>query len=128
MTEKKTLRRDLALVGVLLLIGAAVAIAAGLSSRDGSTVVIKRNGTVQQTLPLNNDTRLLLEDESGSNTLVIENGQAWIEDADCPDGLCMKTGKISRTGQSVVCLPHRLTIEITGGSSQSSDDVDIYVK
>ena len=126
MKDKKTLVRDLALVGVLLLVGAAVALAVVLSSDDGSTVVIRRNGEVIQTLSLSADRRLVLADDSGSNTLVIENGQAWMEEADCPDGLCMKTGRISRTGQSIICLPHRLSVEIEGDIDPS--DVDVIVK
>ena len=126
MKDKKSLRRDIAFVGVIFLIGAAVAAAVLLLSKPGGSVEIRRNGQVQTVLPLEKDTRLVLKDESGSNTLVIENGQAWIEQADCPDGLCMKTGKISRTGQSIICLPHRLSVEIVGETSPS--DVDVIVK
>jgi hypothetical protein len=38
-----------------------------------------------------------------------------MKDADCPDKLCEKTGKISKNGETIVCLPHRVVVEIQGG-------------
>ena len=46
-----------------------------------------------------------------------------MEDADCPDKVCVKTGKIKSPGQTVVCLPHRVVIEITGDNA----DIDAAV-
>ena len=53
--------------------------------------------------------------QGGSNTVVIENGTVYMKDADCPDKLCEKTGKISKNGETIVCLPHRVVVEIQGG-------------
>ena len=46
-----------------------------------------------------------------------------MEDADCPDKVCVKTGKIKNPGQTIVCLPHRTVIEITGDNA----DIDAAV-
>ena len=54
----------------------------------------------------------------GSNILVIENGYAWLREANCPDSLCVKQGKISRTGQVITCLPNRLTVTVYGGEQE----------
>ena len=64
----------------------------------------------------------LLENHS-YNTIVIENGQVWIDQADCPDKLCVKQGKISKSGQSIICLPHKLTILVQADSKQEYDAV-----
>ena len=64
----------------------------------------------------------VIETESGKNRLVIEGGKASIEEADCPDGICVKQGKISHTGQTIVCLPHKLVIEITGKAEENGLD------
>ena len=58
----------------------------------------------------------------------IQDGQVFISEADCPDGLCVNTGKISKTGQTIICLPHKLVIEITDSETSVSDDIDIMVK
>ena len=41
-----------------------------------------------------------------------------MKDADCPDKLCEKTGKISKNGETIVRLPHRVVVEIQGGEAQ----------
>ena len=61
--------------------------------------------------------------EGGINRLIIENGRAWIAEADCPDGLCVKQGMISQKGQSVICLPHKLVVVIEGGETAKIDAV-----
>lgn len=65
----------------------------------------------------------LFSADGGVNRLIIRSGQAWIESADCPDGLCVKQGRIDREGQSVICLPHKLVITIEGGEAAGVDAV-----
>ena len=57
----------------------------------------------------------------GTNILVIQDGQAWLSEADCPDLLCVKQGKIHYTGQVITCLPNRLTVTVEGGESNGVD-------
>ena len=60
----------------------------------------------------------------GTNLLVIEDGAARIEEASCPDGVCVHTGRIRRNGQSIVCLPNQAVVEIVSDTENSSG-VDI---
>lgn len=46
------------------------------------------------------------------NEIVTTGDQIQIADANCPDQVCVKKGKISRPGQTIVCLPHKLLVEI----------------
>lgn len=61
--------------------------------------------------------------DGGKNLLVIEGKTARIETADCPDELCVKMGRISRSGQSIICLPHQVSVEIVGGKEADADAV-----
>ena len=61
--------------------------------------------------PLWQDTRVTLT-YGGTNVLVIEQGRARMESADCPDKVCVHTAPISEVGQTVVCLPRKLVIVI----------------
>jgi hypothetical protein len=56
--------------------------------------------------------RLVIETSLGSNTVVVHEGRVFVEEADCPGGDCLRQGGISRPGQTIVCLPHRLVVEI----------------
>lgn len=53
---------------------------------------------------------------NGTNVLHIKGGKAWLDDAECPDKLCVKQGKISKDGQTITCLPNKLTIVVLGES------------
>lgn len=87
--------------------------------------MVSRDGVVEERLPLSEDTRLLLKDASGNeNLLVIEGGSVRLEDADCPDRLCVRQGAISRSGESIICLPHKLVITIEGRAETDSSAPD----
>ena len=88
-----------------------------LLRRDGETVVVEQNGKETARYDLGEDRTVKIEGEGGYNLLVIENGEAWLSEADCPNLLCVKTGKIRYAGQSIVCLPHKLAVRIAGGVS-----------
>ena len=108
-------------VGLLLL--AAVAASAGwllLQSKktDGSLARITRDGILLEEIDLERVEEayaFTLEDESGANTVLVEPGRIRVLEADCPDQICVKQGFISDSGLPIVCLPHKLMIEITGG-------------
>lgn len=57
----------------------------------------------------------VVETKWGYNTVHVERGGVRVSEADCPDQICVLQGKI--TGDDllpIVCLPHRLVIEIEG--------------
>ena len=60
---------------------------------------------------------LTLEEEGGSNTVQVEKGRIRVSEADCPDQICVNQGWISGGAVPIVCLPHRLMIEIVGGGA-----------
>ena len=91
--------------------------------RKGSTVVISVDGRDYKSFPLDEDTRFVIDGyHGGSNVLVIENGEAYLESASCPDKLCVNMGKISKVGQSIICLPNKVVIEIRGDSDETEYD------
>ena len=61
--------------------------------------------------------------DKGENTLCIENGRAYISSADCPDLLCVRQGGIEKDGESIVCLPHRVIVTVSGGEVSAGDAV-----
>lgn len=68
--------------------------------------------------------RISLADERGfDNVIVIDEKTVCVVDANCPGHDCVRTGKISKAGEVIACLPHRLIISIEGSS-----DIDVVVK
>ena len=88
-----------------------------LLRQDGSAVIVEQTGRETARYALSEDRTVRIEGEGGYNLLVIEGGEVYLSEADCPTQLCMKTGKIRYAGQSIVCLPHKLAVRIKGGAS-----------
>ena len=57
-----------------------------------------------------------------ANTVVIQDGKASMQSATCPDGLCKKQGQISRQKQTIVCLPHKVVVEVISGKETEGLD------
>ena len=87
---------------------------------------IKQDGKVIRTVDRDKvepPEEIKIANKYGYNIIRIENGRIRIIDADCPDKLCVKTGWITESGQSVICLPHKLIIKIQGGSKEIDENV-----
>ncbi|MBD7915153.1 NusG domain II-containing protein [Clostridium sp. Sa3CUN1] len=50
----------------------------------------------------------------GTNIVEVKDNKIGIIDADCPDKVCMNPAYIEKAGESLVCLPHKVMIEIKG--------------
>jgi len=60
---------------------------------------------------------------SGLNVILVENGRIRVSESNCPDGFCVYQGWVSGGAVPVVCLPHRLVIKLEGGSAPDVDAV-----
>ena len=129
LDNKVRLKRDIILVLSMVIIAAAAFLIINFAvKKDGSYAVIKVDGNVIKTLDLNSgETTIEVNGyQGGVNKVVINDGKVSMTEADCPDELCVKTGKISRVGETIVCLPHRVVVEIKG--SQDDDSIDSVVR
>ena len=46
-----------------------------------------------------------------------------VADSDCPTQDCVHTGRISRAGQSIVCLPAQVAVQLVGAATPDTPDV-----
>ncbi len=59
-------------------------------------------------------------------TLTVENGGIFVETSNCPDAVCVGTGRIKRPGAAIVCVPAKLSVRIeskSGGCEGEEADV-----
>ena len=94
-----------------------------IKGETGGSAVVYVDGEKDASYNLNEDGEYLIETEYRKNLLLIKGGMVDMAEADCPDGLCVKQHKIDKTGQTIVCLPHRVVIEIEGGQTNELDGV-----
>lgn len=107
---------------LFLLLGAVAASAAYLllqrESVPAPVARITRDGVLLEEIDLDRVSEpysFPLEDGSGRNTLSVERGRICVSEADCPDQICVNQGWISNGAVPIICLPHRLMIEIVDG-------------
>ena len=118
-------KADLLLVCLLLGITGTVFAALSAARAEGERVVITVDGAVYGTYALFENRRIPIADADGhvGNTAVIEDRSVYMETADCPDRLCVRQGSIDRTMESIVCLPHRVVITISGAEEAEYDGI-----
>lgn len=116
--------RDCLFLASLFLIGIVLTAGIYCFSKQGSTITITVDGQLYGTYALNESREIPVELEGRvANIIMIEGGSAYMKDADCPDKLCMHQGAISRNGQTIVCLPHKLVVEVVGGEKEEYDSI-----
>lgn len=119
----KKRKNDIILAAVLITIAALIWLLTYLSRSEGASVLVTVDGEVFGEYPLATDTEIRIGDAENYNILVIENGTAHISEASCPDKLCVHQGKISYEGQSLICLPNKVIVEVVGGEKSGYDAV-----
>lgn len=87
--------------------------------KPGSVAVVEINGVAVGEYSLSEDGIFILN--GGTNTLVIENGRAYLKDSHCPDRTCEDVGPISYVGQTIVCLPNKLSVTVKGDTEGGVD-------
>ena len=112
---------DVSLVVFLLILAAVLYFIVNGGRTAGAACVVRVDGNVIANYSLYENGQFELN--GGTNTLVIEDGYAWLTDADCPDKLCVKQGKVHYTGQCITCLPNHLTVTVEGGEDNGIDFV-----
>lgn len=89
------------------------------------SVFVLQDGEVIASYPLSEDrTAIISYGENEYNLLMISDEAVFVSDADCPDRLCVSQKAISRKGESIICLPHKLVIVI---DSEEEGEVDAIV-
>lgn len=115
---------------ILSCIPEGIAFLSGVDVLQGRTVaVIQVHGSIYKEIPLSEhqgtDTFTIYTDE-GYNTVVVKDQTIGIVDADCPDKICIKEGFISNPGETAVCLPHKVMIEIRSTATEEPDIIPAH--
>ena len=113
---------DLIIISILIIAaGISWLVINILSGSKGDHVEIMKGSAIEKIIPLGTDGEYEIKSDDLVNIVRIKNGQVWMEEANCPDRLCVKQGKIDKNGQSIICLPHKITVKIVSGGDASVD-------
>lgn len=90
----------------------------------GSYAVVTSHGEEIARMPLSETAQLLVGDSArGYNRICTGDGCVSVEEADCPDQICVREGKKRYAGGTIACLPHELVITVEAGSDSGVDSV-----
>ena len=90
---------------------------------EGRVVVIEVDGELVGNFSLEEDRFIPVDGKLGTTKVEIVGTGVRVLDSPCPHKLCVKSGTISRSGETLVCLPNGVVIRIEGGEKPSVDAV-----
>lgn len=56
-----------------------------------------------------------------------KDGSIRFEESDCPDKICVNTGKLKSIEQTAACLPNEIILKIVPIKNRSNNDIDMIV-
>ncbi|WP_342438167.1 NusG domain II-containing protein [Paenibacillus sp. FSL L8-0436] len=125
-------RADVLLVSIVLIAALAFLAPRWFSDDKGGpgknlVANIMVDGKLFKTVQLTEEDQTVeVRTDRGYNLLKVHDYGIEMYDADCPDKVCLGFGFITLPKQTIVCLPHRVLVEIAGASG--GDDIDAYVQ
>lgn len=113
-------RADKRFLLLLILLGAGLSVVVYMPGTGAGThLEVRINGQKTVSYPLSSDRRETVScPDGGSNTFEIKNGAVCMQKADCHDKICVGMHSISKPGETIVCLPHKLVLAITSDEKQ----------
>lgn len=105
-------KRDFLIIAGILVFAAILFLVVTLTKKDGGGVIVKVDGVEVARYSFSDEGTYELN--GGTNILCIKDNQAWLLDANCKDHICVKQGKISKEGETITCLPNKLTVTVYG--------------
>ena len=119
-------KNDMILSAILIIISIVLFGAFNLfASKKGEYVEITVDGSLYKKVSLSQDETITINGSSGGvNVVEIKDSKVCMKEADCPDKVCVHQGYISRSNETIVCLPNRIVVKI----SEKGDSPDAYVQ
>ena len=123
LPELKPTRYDALVAAVVLLLAAALgAYQWRGASADALSVVVRADGAELERFPLG-ETERRYTNNGYTLTLAATAEGVCVSQADCPTRDCVRTGTVTRAGQSIVCLPARIVVTLEGAADAPYDAV-----
>lgn len=115
-------KSDLKLVIVLLIVSIIGVVVFRLVGKSGGSALVYHDGELIKTIDLSIDNRYVVNGDNGDVVIVVNDGKIKVDEENSPLHLCSRQGYISNTYESIVCLPNKIVINISG------DELDAVVK
>ena len=118
-------KADIVLLIVILAVGIPMSVLSLTAGTGGDKVKISTDGQVYGIYPLNEDCEIDVTEDGHTNHITIKDGQVSMSYSTCLNQVCVNTGAISETKDSIVCLPNRVVVEIISSGDGKGGDADV---
>lgn len=101
---------------------------AAVNGQPGSLVKITIDGEVYGTYSLQKNQKIDIDEGEYHNQVSIEDEKVHMQEANCPDAYCIHQGSINKINQTIVCLPHKLVVEIVNedDNKDETESIDAF--
>lgn len=126
MTPRRMVSRTDGAILVLALAGVVASYAwlwrpAGGAGTEASLWVAGRE---EARLPLDQDQTRRVEGALGSSLIEVRDGRVRVAASPGPQQICVRAGWLQRSGESAICLPNQVVVEVEGGGPAPLDSVN----
>ena len=123
-------KKDILLIALALgVAGLFYAVSLISGGEAATTVVVTVDGQEVLRRPLAlEDSYEIRQDDGSVNVIAVEDGAVFMQEANCRDGLCVAQGKMRNAAKTIVCLPHKLVVSLTGDAPQDDGDLDVIIQ
>ena len=125
-------KRDLLIIALLLVCAGALYLVSqvSLGGTAASTIVVTQDGKEVLRRPLAMENTYEIAQGDGSlNVIAVKDGAVFMQEANCRDGLCIRQGKMRNAAKTIVCLPHKVVVQLVGDvPADEGSDLDIIIQ
>ena len=124
-------KKDMLIIVLALIAALALYLVSQVSlGAEASSVVVTVDGREMLRRPLAMENSYEIAQEDGSvNVIRVEDGAVFMQEANCRDGLCIRQGRMKNAAKTIVCLPHKLVVQLTGDAPESDvSDLDVIIQ
>ena len=118
-------KADIILLIIILAVGIPLSVLSLTAGTAGDKVQISADGEVYGIYPLDEDREIEVTENGHTNHITIKDGQVSMSYSTCLNQVCVNTGAISETKDSIVCLPNRVVVEIISSGDGKGGDADV---
>lgn len=110
---------------LFLVISVCIVVCNNVAQNEHLEIVVKKDSEIVSVLELDkiDSPYEVCVDDNFNLIILAEDDGVSVISSECDDKVCVNTGKITRQGQSIVCLPAHVSVELQGNSDSQLDGV-----
>ena len=123
-------KKDFIIIAAILLVACIFYIVFNLQSDKGAAKAeIYYESELIMTVMLNENEDRTFKLPQNEHVVfhLYEDGSICFEESDCPDKVCINSGRLKHIGSSAACLPNKVILKIVPVRDTDENDVDLIV-